>query len=185
MKLLKNRVFAIIICALLIVSSIYIGSGGLYKEYKSTITFFTEGSDGDGYGIAYDLEYKVGQAYDLLTVAGRYLDQDDLLMVNLNEAIEEMETALETNDASAAYDANTALNIACDAIDDSLEKKDDLSESDIRYLEEIKDELSSRDQIIGHSDYNDLASAFNAMLSKFPTNLVAKLRGIGEIPLFE
>ena len=182
MKFFQSRTAAILIAVVLMAASLVIGGKlSLAPQRAEVEAVFTEASDGSGKGIQYDLDERVAEAYNLIAVAKRYLNADDTLITAVSDAISAIVMAKGPSDK---YDANMQLTSACSALYTKLASMQ-LSASDQEYNEGIKAELNSHNQIIGHSDYNELASEFNIMLAKFPTSIIGSLSGVHMLELFE
>jgi hypothetical protein len=72
--------------------------------------------------------------------------------------------------------SSTALYNALSALE--------LSEKDERLLNEQFTEMSSRNTTISHDGYNAIAAEFNAMLTEFPTSLIAAVNGVKKLDEF-
>ena len=60
-----------------------------------------------------------------------------------------------------------------------------LSVTDDRYCTQIRTDLASYNQIIGHSKYNEKVDQYNAeVLGKFPANILAQLTGVPKLESF-
>ena len=182
MKFFQSRTVAILIAVILMIASLAIGGKRSLAPLRAEVeAVFSEASDGSGKGIQYDLDQRVAQAHNLIAVAKRYLNADDTLITAVSDAISAIDLA---KGPSEKYDANVQLTSACSSLYAKLASMQ-LSASDREYNEGIKTELNSHNQIIGHSDYNELASEFNIMLAKFPTSIIGSLSGVDTLELFE
>ncbi|MFA0814827.1 MAG: LemA family protein [Anaerofustis sp.] len=182
MKFLQSRaaaIFTVLICILL---SVFLGGKlSLAPLRADALSVFTDGSDGSGKGIQYDLDQRIETAANQIAVAERYLSADDAGIASVSDAIFALKNAESPSDK---YAANAALTAACTALYDTLNGMS-LSEKDRTYLEGFQTELESANQIIGHSDYNEKAAEFNALIEKFPTGFVALLSGVKALDLYE
>ena len=181
MKLLKRRSVAALIMVLMILGgTLYGGHRSLMKLRDEAEAVFYNGVDGDGLGIQNDLNERVDLAYNMVTVAKRYLPED-------NEAVQKVLTA---RDALAAAEdpegknaANRQLTEACIELYEALAGKS-LTEKDEEYRQQIYQDLSSRNDTISHDGYNQVAENFNKTLQRFPANILGSLTGVEKLELF-
>ena len=68
---------------------------------------------------------------------------------------------------------------------DIVLQNENLSVPDERYRIQIRTDLASYNQIIGHSKYNEKVDQYNAeVLGKFPANILAQLTGVPKLESF-
>ena len=179
-KLLDSRVAAGIL-AVVVVVSILLGCGrslmGLRADAERT---FFNGVQGDGIGIASDLTALSAAAYNLTTVASRYLDGQDTRIQNVLTAWGDLTAAQEVGDK---YRASQTLTREVYRLSDAL-KHLPLSEEDENYRQSLLTEINSRNSTMSHDGYNAQAQAFNAALGGFPANLLGPLLGVRPLELF-
>ena len=173
-QLLKNRNVAIAITVVVILLSIFGGSHrSLIAASYSAEKNFTS--------IQQDLDTRIGLASNLQVVASRYLLPGDAALVELEQAIDTLSNAKTANDKAKA---NQNLTAATERMDIELQGMA-LSATDERYRAQIRIDLASYNQIIGHSKYNELVERYNTeILGKFPANVLAKLTGVPELESF-
>lgn len=181
MALLRERKFAALIMVVMIVLSIF---GGSYRSLSAlrneAETVFYNGANGDGLGIYNDLEKRVALSYNLMTIALKYVDDEEPTLVAVEEAREKLISAGEPEEK---YRANLSLTEATTALLSTLEGLA-LSEKDETYRIRIQTELKSADDTISHDPYNQYAQEFNSALGTFPANLLGKLMQIHSLSLF-
>lgn len=173
-QFLKNRNVAIVITILVIALSIIGGSHrSLLAAAHSAERHFND--------IQRDLDSRIGLASNLEVVAGRYLLPGDEALVELQLAIDALSDAQSANEKAKA---NQNLTAATERMDLVLQQKP-LKDSDDRYRIQIRTDLASYNQIIGHSKYNDKVEKYNTdVLGRFPANVLAKLTGVPELESF-
>lgn len=173
-QLLKNRTVAICITVVVILLSILGGSHrSLLVAAYSADRYFDD--------IQRDLDTRIGLASNLHVVAERYLASDDVTLRDLEVAIDALSNAWTANEKAKA---NQNLTVATERMDLTLQNVI-LSSTDDRYRIQIRTDLASYNQIIGHSKYNDKVDAYNTeVLGSFPANVLAQLTGVPKLESF-
>ena len=173
-QLLKNRNVAIVITVIVIVLSIL---GGSHRSLLAA-AYSAERHFDD---IQRDLDTRIGLASNLQVVAERYLYIGEDALVELDTAITNLRDAQTANEKAIA---NQQLTAATERMDIVLQNEN-LSVTDERYRIQIRTDLASYNQIIGHSKYNEKVDQYNAeVLGKFPANILAKLTGVPKLESF-
>lgn len=180
-ELLKNRTVAIgLTVVVMLVSTVLGAHRSLVAAAYPVERYFIEGED--GYSIQRDLDTRVGLANNLVVVADRYLQMDDVAMIDLKEAITALEEAGSVREKS---DANQQLTAATEQVYLVLDDYP-LSASDNRYRQQIRTDLASCNQTIRHDAYNDMATAYNTeVLGKFPANVLKRIAFVPELDTFK
>ena len=173
-QLLKNRNVAIVITVIVIVLSILGGSHhSLLAAAYSAERHFDD--------IQRDLDTRIGLASNLQVVAERYLYIGEDALVELDTAITNLRDAQTANEKAIA---NQQMTAATERMDIVLQNEN-LSVPDERYRIQIRTDLASYNQIIGHSKYNEKVDQYNAeVLGKFPANILAQLTGVPKLESF-
>ena len=173
-QLLKNRNVAIVITVIVIVLSILGGSHrSLLAAAYSAERYFDD--------IQRDLDTRIGLASNLQVVAERYLYSGEDALVELDTAITNLRDAQTANEKAIA---NQQMTAATERMDIVLQNEN-LSVPDERYRIQIRTDLASYNQIIGHSKYNEKVDQYNAeVLGKFPANILAQLTGVPKLESF-
>ena len=173
-QLLKNRNVAVAITVAVILLSILAGSHrSLLAAAYSAERHFD--------GIQRDLNTRIDLACNLQVVAERYLLPGDDALVELQTAIDVLSDAQTANEKAKA---NQNLTAATERMDLVLQQET-LSVTDDRYRIQIRTDLASYNQIIGHSKYNDRVDAYNTeVLGHFPANVLAQLTGVPKLESF-
>ena len=173
-QLLKNRNVAIVITVIVIVLSIL---GGSHRSLLAA-AYSAERHFDD---IQRDLDTRIGLASNLQVVAERYLYIGEDALVELDTAITNLRDAQTANEKAIA---NQQLTAATERMDIVLQNEN-LSVTDERYRIQIRTDLASYNQIIGHSKYNEKVDQYNAdVLGKFPANILAQLTGVPKLESF-
>ena len=173
-QLLKNRNVAIVITVIVIVLSIL---GGSHRSLLAA-AYSAERHFDD---IQRDLDARIGLASNLQVVAERYLYIGEDALVELDTAITNLRDAQTANEKAIA---NQQMTAATERMDIVLQNEN-LSVPDERYRIQIRTDLASYNQIIGHSKYNEKVDQYNAeVLGKFPANILAQLTGVPKLESF-
>ncbi|MBQ2370061.1 MAG: LemA family protein [Peptococcaceae bacterium] len=173
-QLLKNRNVAIVITVIVIVLSIL---GGSHRSLLAA-AYSAERHFDD---IQRDLDTRIGLASNLQVVAERYLYIGEDALVELDTAITNLRDAQTANEKAIA---NQQMTAATERMDIVLQNEN-LSVPDERYRIQIRTDLASYNQIIGHSKYNEKVDQYNAeVLGKFPANILAQLTGVPKLESF-
>jgi hypothetical protein len=177
----KNKGAALVM-TVLIVLSVWVGAYRSFSRmYDQVQTVFTAGAEGDGLGIANDLNERVKLAYNLVTIARKYLSANDAAIADVLKARDALVNA---KDISDKYRANVKLTEATTTLYFALGQKQ-LSETDARYRVNLFNDLSSRNDTISHDPYNQKALAYNQALSAFPASILRLITFARTAPLFE
>jgi len=177
MQFLKSRRFAVIAMVAMMLIALLLGTSKAFSSMQQYVqTLFYDGTT----GISKDLDDRINTAYNLTTVATRYLDSGDPAVAEVLAAREALTSA---SGVSEKYRANVRLTDATTALYEKLGTLP-LSEQDAKYRRSLDADLRSSNEIISHSDYNLAAAEFNKGLSTFPASVLARLLGYRPIELF-
>ncbi|MEG1536884.1 MAG: LemA family protein [Clostridiales bacterium] len=181
MKIWQQRRFAWLITIILIFAAVFGCSGGkLATLAEQSRQYFYAGEHQDGLSIDHDLTRRADAAYNLYTVAARYLAADDGALIALLAAREQL---LAAESVSACYAANTALSEQVMAVYTVLGDYE-LSEKDAHYRQKLLEDLQSANAIISHDGYNAQAAECNQKLAAFPASLIGGVWGIEAVEYF-
>ncbi len=178
-NILKNRTFAVIICALLVFMGIFMGVRRPIGNMKEDALEHFYGNDGIT-GIKNDLDTKVETAYSLMSIAKKYMDEDETVITNLVDACEEVK---KSDSPEEAYEANLKMDGCYGKLKATLDGMK-LSSKDKDYNYSLLAQYNSSDLVILHNEYNSLAGKVNETLSKFPTNILSKLAFVGKMEIY-
>ena len=178
-NILKNKTVAVVICALLVYMGLFMGVNRPIGNMKDEALVHFYG-DGDVIGIKNDLDTKVETAYSLMSIAKRYIDEDEAVITDLVDACEEVR---KSETPGEAYEANMKMDGCYGKLKSTLDSMK-LSKKDEDYNYSLLSQYNSSDMIISHSEYNTLAGEVNRKLSKFPAGLVSKLTFTSKMELY-
>lgn len=182
MDFFKKRGTALAVLALAVVFSLLFGSYRSLSALRRDVdVVFAQGEKGDGLSIEHDLAQRVQLANNLVTVAGRYFNADDPLVLNVRAAGEALSAV---GSPAEKFDANTELDTAFWALSGAMDGKS-LSQQDAKYRARLGDDFRSRDATISHDGYNRLAAEFNEKtLGVFPANVLGTATGVKPLELY-
>ncbi len=173
MKFLKTHTGAMVVLAAVIVLSTLAGSHrSLVQARERVEAQFTP--------IAEDLQDCVDITANLLTVAGRYLDESEL--ADLAESRETLAGSTDISDAYAAYQ-----RLLGDAETVFLRLEDvSLSAQEADYVQGFRTDLAAEQDTISRDGYNGLAEAFNTrVLGSFPASILGTLTFVRPADAFQ
>ena len=152
MSVLKKRGVATAISAVLILLSILLcARKSLMNLYNYVSGVFEHGVQNDGFGIRYDLNAKAAYAYNLTTVAKRYMPENHTKITALETAADKLRAA---GSVSEAYRLNGELSVAARSLYDALGTYD-LSDKD-KATGEHYDGFGIKQYKISHSNTTGL-----------------------------
>lgn len=176
----RGRTAAIIGMVALIAVSVPVGSCVSLARERGNASELYYGSD-DEWGLLEDLAWCNTDAANLVTLAGKYLPQDNAQIAAVQTARDEMGEAERPGDKAAAF---SRLTSSVNALGNALEAAD-LSEEDKTRRTEIVADYNSNADFINRSDYNTEAAKFNEILRTTPARGLAELVGIEPLELFQ
>lgn len=177
---IKGRTAAIVGMVLLIAVSIPVGSCVSLARERRGASVLYYGSD-DEWGILEDLSWCNTEAANLVTLAGKYLPEDNEQIAQVQQARTEMGKAERPGEKAEAFSRLTAKINALGNVLKSVE----MTEDDENYREEILADYNSDADFVNRSDYNTEATRFNEILRTTPARGLAELVGIRELELFQ
>jgi hypothetical protein len=181
MQILENKRIAVCAMVVLIFLSALLGAARSLIPMRNTAqeTFYA-GVDGDGLGINNDLNSRAELAYNLVTVARRYVDSDTS---EITAVLAARDALIDADSIGEKYRANAKLTEATGDLIEAMAAYP-LSDTDARYRSTISTDLRSRNEIISHDSYNAQAQEFNQTLAAFPASLFGRLVGVKSLELF-
>ena len=187
MKFLKSYRGAMIVMVVVIVLCVLLGSHrSLTAEREKVETLFYDGADGSGYSVYTDLADCVDISANLLSVAGRYLDESQLeqLMGSRDELAASIDPDSRYYSIGNAYQGYQRLTAEAETVITALEVCD-LSEKDAEYVRGFRTDLAARADTISRDPYNEKAEEFNSdVLGAFPANLLRRITSVDEVQVF-
>ncbi len=175
----KSSRFAALIMVLVMLAGTYIGAArSLGRERARVENMFYSGQG--GFCIQNDLDERIISATNYLTLARRYLPEDNAALRGVAQAASELSNAQGIRDK---YDANASLSSAAAYLEAELEKQA-LTERDKSYARSIPADMESRNDTMSRDPYNQIAGEYNEVLSRFPANLLSTVTGVEKAELF-
>ena len=182
MQRFQNRPTAVAITILVVLLSVLIGAaislGGLRRTAEQV---FERGSDGSWNGIESDVYDITSGSYNLITIAERYLGEND---VDIAAVEREIDSVYAARKPGSIHDAVEELRGAINGLDQTL-RAQDLSEEDKALLIKTIADIEASYRKIDRSDYNDIAREFNDKLKPFPANVLSGIVGVEPLELYE
>ncbi len=175
---------AIAVAVIMIIASILVSGGSsLRSQRKEVENMFFNGVSNDGYSIQSDLDAKIEVANNLVTVAKRYYNSSDTMLLELIEARQELDGAVEVGEKR---NASRKLDDAANSLIERMESDStiSMSDKDKKYCMSFKAELKSRNLTIENDRYNDYASRFNSTISTMPASIISTLTGVKKLELY-
>lgn len=173
---------ACIVLAAAIIVSVPLGfTNTMYRMYDKVAVEFQNGAEKDGLSIQADLDARASAAYNLATVAKRYMDESSEAVQSVLKASKDLNAA---KGPAAKYEANEELGAVCTRLYETLGEME-LSEKDEQYRQSLYAEMKSRNVTMANDPYNRLAEKYNEKLERFPANLLGKLFGVEKAELFQ
>ena len=177
----KDSRFAALVMAVLIVFGSFFGAGRSLSKLKTqTDMAFYSGVDGDGFCLQRDLDERVISATNMITVARRYLQEDDAALSGMVNARDVLANAKGVREK---YDANVMLSSKSAELVSQLEKQD-VTAQDAVYIRSIPVDMQSRNDAMSRDGYNELAAKYNETLQGFPAKYFAATLKIEKAELF-
>ena len=178
MRFFENLTIARVVLALAIVLSLVLSGGnallGRRGELEASFSAPAE-------SISAEVREMRSNAASLLGIAQAYEAANAEYTAALNDAIAALDAA---QDASQMYDASLLLDSAVESCYSDLSRIE-LSEVDVEDVRYVYKNFTSAQLRISHDEYNLKAAEFNAELSAFPASLLAMVRGIRPLSLFQ
>lgn len=175
----KSHTGAMVVMTAVILLSVLLGSHrSLTAERAKVEAIFYQG-DGSGYSIAADLNECLDITANLLTVAGRYLEENALAKLEGSRNM-----LADWHGITSAHSAYDRLMEEAEAVLDELERQT-LTEKDAEYVQGFRTDLAARADTIARDPYNQAAEAFNErVLGAFPASLLGRLTFVREAEVF-
>ena len=178
----KDVKTACIVLAAAVILSVPLGfTNTMSRMYDKVAVEFQDGAEKDGLSIQADLDARASAAYNLATVAKRYMAEDSEAVQSVLKASEALNAA---KGPAAKYAANEELGEVCTQLYEVLGTME-LSEKDEQYRQSLYAEMKSRNVTMGNDPYNQLAEKYNEKLERFPANLLGKRFGLEKAELFQ
>ena len=168
----SRRGAALIFVAVCVIFSLLMLGGAKLAALRADVTAAYDGATGS---IVDDMRLHNENAYNILTVARRLLGDEDADVRELDAAYREINGA---STPSALYAADQRIDAAVITLVGKLNDYG-MNEKDTRLVAAEKSSMDSQDMIVARSDYNARVAEYEAVVSGFPANLIALMRGLG------
>jgi hypothetical protein len=158
--ILKSRAAAWIITGLVVILSAGYGVSKTMSAMgrEAEALYIGENS------ITMDLDRKIAVAYNISTIASKYLSKDEI--APLNQAIDNLANALIP---TSKYTASMALDLEAKTLAEKVLSRDAaVKDTDLSYIKQLLAEIDGINDIIARNQYNQKASEYNAELKKMP-----------------
>lgn len=176
----KGRAAAIIGMVALILVSIPVGSCVSLARERGKVTELYFGSD-DEWGLLDDLAWCSSEASNLVTLAGKYLPEDNEQIAAVRGAVDALGKAQSPGEKADEF---SVLTVKVNALGNVLGELA-LREEDEKHRDEILADYNANADFITRNDYNTEAARFNEMLRTTPARPLADLIGVGPVELFQ
>ena len=174
MKLIKNSKVAAVICLVVIVLSVALGSRrSLQKACDRVEQSFYTGVEADGYlhkSVASQLKMRMNNANGALSLTGDYAPTET---ENARQIRQDLYSALEYQSSpSYLFQLNGQLTEAMQRLDKAMAGAE-LPESDQKAYEKYYSDFNAAMDVIEDSGYNEAVQDFNTqVLQRFPANII-------------
>ena len=176
---IKGRTAAVIGMVLLIVVSIPLGMGLSLVRARNAANEHFYGSL-TAFSLLEDLSHCSGEAMNMATLAGKYLDADNEKLQAVRECSSRMEAAERPSEKAAAY---SELTVHMNTLYNALEGVEMRAE-DEAYREEIYADFRMYVDLVSYSEYNIKAAEFNETFRNAPGRAIGEWMGVKELELF-
>lgn len=128
------------------------------------------------------LDNKASSANKISNLAKKYYQTTELIISDVVNAANELANA---DTISKKYEINNSLNRAVDALYYAMNNNSDVNRGDLTTLSSLYNEYNSYNDAILKSGYNQSADEYNAILSRFPANIVQKITNLKSAEVFK
>ncbi len=179
----KKTITAALVMAGMLILSLPLGAHSSLSRLreKAEEDFYYDSTQ---FSIWEGVEKREEAALNLVTLSRRYEGKNDALSGLADEverAVKLSESTYENSEEKV--EANQALGAAAEALCDELGQTE-LSEKDARYPESLIREMTSQEDQIERSSYNDAARAYNEQLEKFPIRFLRHMAFLEPLPVY-
>ena len=176
----KPAVAATVMVLMIIVGTLTGSHASLNRMRNEALRVFANGINGDGIGIQNDLNERTSAAYNMTTIAGKYLPENNVV---IREVLLAREEALKASTLSEKLAADRKLETTVLDLYQVMSSLA-LSPQDERYPARLYTDFTSRGSTISHDPYHQVAATFNEALTGFPANILGRLTGVTALPAF-
>ena len=175
----KGRAIAVIGMVRLIVLSIPLGMGFSLVRARNNASAHFYGSN-DTYGLLEDLSRLSGEAVNMTTLAGKYMEADDELILAVREWSSQLDAAQRPPEKAKAY---AELTVQMNKLYNEL-KSVEMNAEDEDYREEIYNDFVMYVDFVSYNEYNIEATEFNETFRNAPGKVIGTMMGVKELELF-
>lgn len=176
----RHRRAALVMALMIIAGCLLGGFNSGRRLTKALDEAFYGGAKGNGVGVASDLSHRIDCGRNMATIAARYLEPNDELLINIQSVCAEADGAVRLGEKKTADKNVEAAFIQLY----ELLGNENLSDKDEAYRKSIYADFVSYGDTMSHDPYNDAAVRYNREISTFPGSLVFKLMGLERAPIF-
>jgi len=174
-----NRKISLLLMAVMMAASVFIGSWRVLSGLENRLeNAFVSGVEGDGFSIQKDLDTVYQKSHEIMTVAQRYLGEDNGL-ISAVAADREL-----LNRASSPAEKYTACQELLESVKSLYYSVLAPSEKDETLLKMAYTDITSAADTMKLDGYNSLVLEYNSTLSGFPVGLIGGLLGFERAELF-
>jgi len=175
MKILQNRMIAVILCAVMILGASFAGAAGSLRALRAQSETVFE------LGVQRDLGEIAAQCYNITQIARNYLPEDD---PGVAVVLQKREALIYAVTPGEKHRVAGELVGAANALRHTLERQA-LSGQDLTLLQKCVVNIDSGLAIIANDPYNEAAADFNRALGGFPANFLGPLTGVTPLELYQ
>lgn len=180
-NLAYNKTIGVAVLVVLILFSVFtLGGGKLAKQRDKVERMFYDGVQNDSLSIYNDLASRADGAYDLISIATKYLDANSAEIAALRKTADAVG---DTQDIGKLAKLSDELTADASALEMRL-RDERLSSGDDALFQRTLDEMNSRASTMSHDAYNSYAADFNDLRKGFPAHLIAVFSGVKALELF-
>ena len=168
-KLQFNKPFAIIAALLIVLCTSFIKSQITFASFSNkAYDVYTNGYHDDGLSIKNDSMKKVSYAKNLVSIASKYLKDDNPSILVLNQAINSFD---ENRSISEEAHASTLLDGAFNELIAALNNQE-LTQKDSDYVLSFKADYDGRNDMIKRDKYHEYVLSLMNETTNFPASFL-------------
>ena len=183
---LRQQTVAAVLCVVMAAAAVFgLGGAKLNSRYEQVKNSFTAGVGADDpYPIGALLNERANHAANIITAAGHAQGVTQAYLDDAQLALDEFAKLLEKQQVWEIYNADVRLQSAIELLYADMQAKfaDDVN---MDVADDAYSKFTNAGFVISTSPYNDEAAAYNEMAGQFPASLIAGLRGIDWVELYE
>jgi len=183
---LRRQAVAAVLCAVMVLAAVFgLGGAKLNSRYEQVKNSFTAGVGADDpYPIGALLNERANHAANIITAAGHAQGVTQAYLDDAQLALDEFVKLLEKQQVWEIYNADVRLQSAIELLYADLQANA-ADPMNMGAAQTAYSAFTNAGFVISTSPYNDEAAAYNEMAGQFPASLIAGLRGIDWVELYE